>query len=409
MIKHWVYISFINFWVVSILGLLMRWAFLGDISPLSFRHLMHAHSHLAMLGWLFPMLVIAYYHLFIDKTQIRSKFYNNVLLANQISVGLMTISFIIFGYNWISIAISGTQIIISYITAVRIWKDTTSALGANIKSLVRWSLFWIVLSTLSIWLLPLIINTVGRNSDLYYMAVQFFLHFQFNGWFVFAALAILFYLLLTKGIMIDQNIFQWFKILLISSCFLTYMLAVTWSHPEDVFFFTNGIGVVLQLLVLILLFKLIGGQSVLSKFKGLSAVLLFMAFLSFVIKILIQAAVVIPYVAVISYTIRQFVIGFIHLTLIGAISLAILAFLIEESIVVFENKIMRYGLISFLVGWVGSELVLFSQGLMLWLEKGFMPAYFEIIFGFSTLMSIGLIIIIACQLRWQENKMMLRT
>lgn len=407
MIKRWVYISFINFGVASILGLLMRWAFLGDISPLSFRHLMHAHSHLAMLGWLFPMLVITYYHLFIDKTSIQSRYYNNVLLANQISVGLMTISFIIFGYNWISIAISSTQIIISYIIAVRIWKDT-STLSPNIKALVRWSLFWIVLSTLSIWLLPLIINTVGRNSDLYYMAVQFFLHFQFNGWFVFAALAILFHLLLTKGIIINQNIFQWFKILLITSCFLTYMLAVTWSHPEDVFFLTNSIGVVMQLLALALLFKLIGGQSVLSKFKGLSALLLFIAFLSFAIKILIQAAVVIPYVAVISYTIRQFVIGFIHLTLIGAISLAILASLSEEDIVIFENKIIRYGLISFLVGLVGSELVLFSQGLMLWLEKGFMPAYFEIIFGISTLMSIGLIIIIASQSRWQKNKMMFR-
>ena len=43
-----------------------------------------------------------------------------------------------------------------------------------------------------LWILPIIIFQGARNSSAYHMAVQFFLHFQFNGWFIFGVLGLLF-------------------------------------------------------------------------------------------------------------------------------------------------------------------------------------------------------------------------
>ncbi len=47
-----------------------------------------------------------------------------------------------------------------------------------------------VLSTLGVWsMAPLLANGLS-GTEWYYWSIQFFLHFQFNGWFWFAALAL---------------------------------------------------------------------------------------------------------------------------------------------------------------------------------------------------------------------------
>ena len=49
-----------------------------------------------------------------------------------------------------------------------------------------------LLSTLAIWSIPPIMIKMGAGSPIYQAAVQFYLHFQFNGWFIFAVLGLFF-------------------------------------------------------------------------------------------------------------------------------------------------------------------------------------------------------------------------
>ena len=42
-----------------------------------------------------------------------------------------------------------------------------------------------------------------------------------------------------------------------------------------------------------------------------------------------------------------------------------------------------------LAGFLGSELLLFLQGAMFWGAMGFLPFYYEALFGVSTLMPVG--------------------
>jgi hypothetical protein len=114
-----------------------------------------------------------------------------------------------------------------------------------------------------------------------------------------------------------------------------------------------------------------------------------LALLALALKILIQGAVVLPTLAEVSYTIRNFVIGFIHLLMLGCLSL--FAF---GSIANLQGKALNtMGTWTFIAGVVSSEALLFTQGIMFWQEWGFMPYYYILIGLASILIWAGVAII----------------
>ncbi|MEZ4987274.1 MAG: hypothetical protein R2795_19895 [Saprospiraceae bacterium] len=64
--------------------------------------------------------------------------------------------------------------------------------------------------------------------------------------------------------------------------------------------------------------------------EGMAGWLLRISFATFATKVLMQTLVVVPFVAEAAYTIRNYVIGFIHLLLLGAVSGFLLSRLVEE-------------------------------------------------------------------------------
>jgi hypothetical protein len=107
-------------------------------------------------------------------------------------------------------------------------------------------------------------------------------------------------------------------------------------------------------------------------------------------KIVIQSFVAFPNIAVISYTIRNFVIGFIHLLMLGCISLFLFGMI--NHIQVFDDSKARKGLYIFMGGIVLSEFMLFLQGLLIWMKMGFIENYYMLLFAVSILLPLGAII-----------------
>ena len=103
-----------------------------------------------------------------------------------------------------------------------------------------------MLSTLGTWALGLIMNSPLKGSAWYYGAIQFFLHFQFNGWMIFGLLAVLIRMLDQWQISFNRSQMNRFYQLLVISCPLTFALAVTWSTPDTWIFWLNAIGLMLQ-------------------------------------------------------------------------------------------------------------------------------------------------------------------
>ena len=397
--KKWFNIVLGNFLVAAIMGATLRFAFVEEIPWLKFRYFLHGHSHLAMLGWVYLALFILLLHNFLDPERRRKRKYAYLFWAAQASVIGMTIAFPIQGYAALSITFSTIHILVSYLFAYHFLRD----LSAEDRSpsiacwFIRAAIFFMILSTLALWAIGPILAFGQRGSAWYYMAVQFFLHFQFNGWFMFAVLGLFFKFLEDKAIPAPLTGARWFFRILFAANFATYALAVAWAKPLLGIFLVNSLGVTLQLAALFFFIPIVWKN----RSKILAALrlpegsfqwpyyLLPLAFHAFLLKIIMQTAVVIPAVAKVAYTIRNFVIGFMHLILLLVVSVALLAFA-RQARLIGRNRSINIGLALLVGGMLLSEALLFLQGTLLWAKIGFLPGYYEVLFGLSALMPLGL-------------------
>ncbi|MDF1697962.1 MAG: hypothetical protein P1U56_19095 [Saprospiraceae bacterium] len=378
------------FFIATLLGLGLRGAFVLDMPEwFNYRHVQHAHSHVALLGWLFAIFTLSIIHFFDLEFEKYAKLYWSL----QAMVVGMLITFPIMGYASLSIFFSTGHIIVSYILVVYLWRDLGKVTSEKSDVLfVKTSLAFMVLSTLGTWALGPILALKMKGTAIYYASIQFYLHFQFNGWFIFAMLGILLAILRKRGINFGFSSDSLFYRLLTVSAFLTYALAITWSTPYLSIFLVNSIGVLLQLIALSLLLIQLKRyhNEIKHSFNKYVYWVFCIALIALIIKIVVQAAVVIPYMAAVSYTIRNFVIGFIHLLLLGCLSM----FAFGCISIIMDLKLDKIGTLVFVTGIICTEAILFIQGLMLWMGQGFIPSYYLILAVFSLFILIGLLIVL---------------
>lgn len=398
--KNWLLIALLNFFVAAIFGALMRFAFVEEIPWMDYRHILHGHSHGAMLGWIYLALYALLIHFFLPEEKKIPKFYNWLFWVTELSVIGMFISFPIQGYAGWSIAFSTLHIFCSYIFAWQfLWDIKYLEKSRYSVKFIRASLWFMILSTFGIWAMPPIMANHLQGSAVYHAVIQFYLHFQFNGWFIFAALGLFFFLLEKRNIPLNNKHVRYFFGLLVASCFLTYALAVTWSNPLPFLFATNSIGVLLQLAALVFFTLIIKELNYFSKntFSPTVRNLIGVSLVCFVAKIVVQAAVVVPQLATVAYTIRNYVLGFLHLLLLGLMTCFLLGIASHEKLISLKNNTGKYGLYFFLTGFFLTELLLFGQGTLLWAGIGFIPKYYEIIFGASVFLPLGVFGILIAQ------------
>src|SRR5579872_7200056 len=61
--RRWSALSLLNFVIVSILGILLRYKIAFPWPAVNYKFLLHAHSHFAFSGWLSTALFTAFVHL----------------------------------------------------------------------------------------------------------------------------------------------------------------------------------------------------------------------------------------------------------------------------------------------------------------------------------------------------------
>jgi len=392
--------SLIAFVIAAGLGLALRWAFVLDMPEwFDYRNVQHAHSHVALLGWLFGIFslsIIYYFNLDFSR-------YSKLYWALQAMVVGMLLTFPIMGYAALSIVFSTGHILLSYLLAYRLWRDIGLHGKDEVHKLfVKTSLFFMVLSTIGTWAIGPIMAIGQKGTAIYYASIQFYLHFQFNGWFIFAMIGIAIAMMQKKGILFQWQKLRQFYILLVISTVLTYALAITWSTPDIGIFVVNSIGVMLQLLALIVFLRLIFDKrkEIKNEFYSYIYNVMFIALFALALKIIIQAIVVIPYMAEVSYTIRNFVIGFIHLLMLGCLSL----FSFGSISKIIQRDLSNSGTWFFLLGVIFTELLLFVQGFMVWQGWGFMPYYYLLLGMGSLLILVGIVMIVLDLSRLKLNK-----
>jgi len=165
---------------------------------------------------------------------------------------------------------------------------------------------------------------------------------------------------------------------------------VAWSNPYLIVFVINGAGVILQFMALILFGLLLRQTSgeFQRVFTSTLRVFIYMALFCFVMKILMQTALVIPAMAKVGYTIRSFVIGFMHLILLGVTTMGIFGFAFYNGML---SPRARRGALLAMLGFLLVEVLLFVQGILLWAAIGFMPWYYEALVVASVMIAAGVL------------------
>lgn len=379
------------FFLAVCLGLVMRSYHVVEIPYFEYRNILHTHSHLAMLGWGHLMLVAGMVFGLV-KEQDQIKDYKWLFLGTVIALLGMLFSFPFQGYGPISISFSTLHMLISYGFAYKLLKVIRSGENTPATRMIRLAIWFMVISTLGLWAVGPISATLGRMHELYFMTVQWFIHFQLNGWFVLGALGLILLYFEELGFQIPWPTYQ--EWILSISVVMTFMLAVTWAAPKPIFFQINGMAVIIQLIAYFWILKSVFNLVKTDKLKGIARVLLILALLSLMAKAILQGLLVFPSIAVISYSIRIYVIGFLHLVLLGVMTMGVSAVAIARGWIN-ELPISKTGWILLIAGFVLTEVLLFLQGTLVWLEMGFLPGYNFWLFIASCLFPLSLAFIMA--------------
>ena len=364
------------------MGVVLRYASIGTIN-FNYRFLTHAHSHIAMLGWVYLMLFVLIVHYFVPE---KKPIYTKLFWLTQFAVVGMMLSFPFQGYATVSIAFSTLHIFCSYYFVYLIWKDHKTE-SIVTRRLLKTALLFMLLSTAGVWCLGPAVSMLGQASAFYQIAIQFFLHFQFNGWFLIAVIAIFFHVLQLK----DSKQFRLFFVLLVVSTVLTLALPIYWFAPHIALYWINGLGVFIQLLTLIVFLKLIKPYQ-LFLLKNNSKLTIYMyvfAIFCLVLKIGAQLLSLIPEVSDAAYQHRNLVIGFIHLLMLGVITGFLFGFILQNRWVTF-NAWLNFGIYTFVLGFALTELFLILQGSMFYFNKGALPNYYLFLFLSSVFLPLGI-------------------
>lgn len=379
------------FFLAVCLGLVMRSYHVVEIPYFEYRNILHTHSHLAMLGWGHLMLVAGMvFGLVKGKDQIKD--YKRLFLGTVIALLGMLFSFPFQGYGPISISFSTLHMLLSYGFAYKLLKVIRSVEKTPATRLIRLAIWFMMLSTLGLWAVGPVSATLGRMNELYFMTVQWFIHFQLNGWFVLGALGLILLYFEERGFQIPWPTYQ--EWILSISVIMTFMLAVTWAVPKPIFFQINGMAVIIQLIAYFWILKSVSKLFKTNHIRGIAKLLLILALASLLAKAILQGILVFPSIAVISYSIRIYVIGFLHLVLLGIMTMGVSAVAIARGWIN-ELPISKMGWILLIAGFVLTEVLLFLQGTLVWLEMGFLSGYNFWLFIASCLFPLSLAFIMA--------------
>lgn len=383
---------FINLLIVALLGVLLRYKITFSLPFFNQKYLQHGHSHFALTGWITQaLMVLISYTVSKEINLTHFKKHQWILIANLIASVGMLISFPIQGYGSVSIAFSSLSILVSYIYALRVWRDVNCI--SIVKPGYKWfkaALLFLVLSSVGIFFMVYLMITKNINPNFHLAAVYMFLHFQYNGWFVFSCLGLIVNKIYDKGLEVKGlTTFFWINAI---ACVPAYYLSAPWLPIPKFVFVIVVLAAIFQLLswlwIAFGMRKM--ASSLFSKIPSIAKWLFSLSALAYTLKVSLQLGSTIPALSEIAFGFRPIVVAYLHLVFLGVISLFILGYALGW---VFTNlsNLARNGMIVFVVGIILNETALMVQGVFA-IGYHMVPYINEVIFGITVVMLSGVLL-----------------
>jgi len=351
------------FVAIALLGLILRTVPVYTL-PVTYSNYLHAHSHVAFLGWLHGAFISFISFIFL-KDRLNSRTYKFIYFFSVLNVVGMYFSFPIQGYKFFSILFLSLFLIGTYLYTYYFFKNKQNFLQYPATYLfVKAGLILQIISSISPWSLGGVIRFLGKDSPYYKYDIFYYLHFQYNGWFLFAAVGLAMYLLENRNITLPPQKVKLLYRLLLVAVFLGYFSNTLWNHPGIFFNIISLVGAAAEIgafFVLLLIFKRYYHylEHSLSEFTYR---VLIIVFFTFMLKAVLQFMGSFQYYADLSYQIRDFIIGYLHLIMLGIFTPLLLVLADELNFI----KLSKSGFYLFYSGFLITETLIFTRALFTW-------------------------------------------
>ena len=376
--------AFAYFFIAVLLGIFMR--SVGVVTypfEFNYRYIVHTHSHLALLGFVYGLLssLLLYYfvrfkeetpHTVIDSAYLSVKIRHKLLFryrilftVTQISVLGMLFSFPFQGYGAVSIAFSSVFVICTYFYAHFFLKNSVKP-----SPFVKMGIFYLILSSIGIWIMPVTIVKFGKFSGMYMCAIAFFLHFQYNGWMLSSLMGLLVHKMgwQAQYPTLIKRVFIVFQAGVLGSVFISWV--GYFSYP--IYYILGGLSVLLWLGAVATLAYLY--------FKTKPLRLLPTVFITlFILKLLMMFTGAFPQLTPYLFQNIDLLIAYLHFNFLGIILIGLLFFLEEV------YKVNRWLVYLFLFAFVVTELLIAYKGFAVWWQYYIFPYFYEILWAATAL------------------------
>ena len=391
-IVFWLRFSVFNFFLVAVLGVLMRYKIAYSLPIVDQKHVQEAHSHFAFYGWITQIiyvLMVRYLHGFLTEQQLKK--YHTLLIVNAISAYAMIPSFIYNGYYWASIAASTVALLTSFVFFFFLLKDLKGKQDVA-KPWFVGGLLFAVISSIGVFGLSYMMSSGNITQNLYLASTYYYLHFQYNGFFIFSCIGFLLYSLKEIGAEITEKENKMIFWLMFIGCLIGFGLSVLWMKLPIWIFIIVILGTIAQTIGAVKLYSVVkrNWARLVLNFSALQRLVLMYVGFAFFAKIVLQLGSTVPAVSQFAFGFRNVVIAYLHLILLMCIS----AFLINQILAINVFKMTKpvvNGLKFLLLGIFLNEAVLGLMGIfsITYISIPFTP---EILLGISVLIMISLLV-----------------
>ena len=379
--------------LVAAIGTFLRLKFVFPVELLNYENTLHSHSHFAILGWLYNALYIAIVYSYI-KDPLKQKKYNILFWVTQVSILGMLFTFAWQGYAAYSITFSTLHIFCSYAFIFFVLKDISGIKHETLSlKFIYGALFFLFLSSLGPWGLVAVMLQGSAGTDLYKQIIYFYLHFQYNGWFIFALIGLWLKYYENKGAKFKEKTASAAFNFLFYSNVAAYSLSLLGFKLPDYIYWIAVLSAFVQLAGLRYLYKLLFANEIMvfHKESGVVQLLFRFSFFALFVKYLLQLVSALPNIGDAAFLSREVTIGFIHLVMLGVISAGMLGWFAGSGFINATCRWFKYGIYTFLASFLLSEVLLFYPALVIWFKISGISNYAMYMFALSCGMLAGTI------------------
>ena len=384
--SFWLKFSVFNFLIVALLGVTMRYKILYSMPFLDQKHLQEAHSHFAFYGWItnvIYVLILNYMHKI--NAQIDLKKYEKLIVVNLIASFTMLGAFLYGGYFWASIAGSTVALLCSFVFFFFFVRDAKKIQDSS-KLWFLAGLFFAVISSVGVFNLGYMMMSKTATQDLYLASEYYYLHFQYNGFFIFSCIGFLLFSMKQAGSGISEKQNKLIFWLLFIGCVIGYGLSVLWMKMPVSIFAVIVVATIMQTIGAVLLFVFIkkNWTNLVLKWSSMHRFVLLYAGFAFAVKIALQLGSTIPALNQFAFGFRNVVIAYLHLVLLMCIATFLVNQILATHYFSITNKLLM-GFKLLLLGIFLNELILGLMGVFS-IKYISIPFANEMLLGVSVLM-----------------------